>query len=971
MRSYLIKKECISTEAAGLLSLTLFIWIFFLTDCGGGSGGVQIPTAPSLGNPTLIVGAAVDGTVTLVFADVPGAANYELIYGDVIDPDNPSTVLSVRSPVVLRDLTNESTYFFTLLAKSPTGGATQSNTVNASPFESVTPPQIPVFSSAEPGGGSVRLTWSFLSDATGYIVYYKDSADVAPGNATVIPYASSPQVVTGLSDGVDYYFVLTAYNASGESQPSPLLSVRPAVSATPPQPPNLRVVSSGDGFVTLAWDEVFDSSSYNVYYRAGPSVTIDSGELASFLSSPAIIDGLVNGATYAFVATAVNSAGESEPSAIAYGTPIGLGDDVVLDVTATAPISSTGGQTPNISLSGVVDISHGGTGASSATDARMLLGLGGLATRNSIDESLWYGAPLSIASGGTGASTASSVRDNLGLGDLSTLDYVGDQLWSGPALSLAHGGTGATTAAGGRVNLGLGDLSILDAIGDPYWEGAPLSILHGGTGAIDGAGALASLGAAARGVNSDITSLRGLNSRDAIVIGPYGDEIEETGELRFNELEMNGGNFAGLRAPDSIAEDFVLTLPPADGAANEVLATDGAGNLIWTSPAHGEVLTVTAGGVLSSSGGASPEITLTGVVGLGNGGTGAATAAEARANLGLGSIALQDSDYVLITGGSIAGTSTSDFTINSESNSGTISASSLTEARAYLLPDAGGTFALTTDLHAQNTDVGTTSGSWTLNSGGSFATIDTSSITSGHAYLLPDAGGTFALTTDLHAQNTDTGTASQTWIVGAGGFTATLDSGSLTEDRWFTFPDASGTIVTDGINDSITSITGLREQIAIAVNPYGEDAGETGELQLLELDANGGEFVGFKAPDSIDSSLIFTLPSADGLATQVLTTDGAGNLGWSTPGGYTFYYDEGKTYRGWHATLTDEDSLTPMYFSFPARVRSRNGTLVASQGNFPDLLLPVRDTVGTPGGGELSHTQYRDVLRSIHGLPGE
>lgn len=69
--------------------------------------------------------------------------------------------------------------------------------------------------------------------------------------------------------------------------------------------------------------------------------------------------------------------------------------------------------------------------------------------------------------------------------------------------------------------------------------------------------------------------------------------------------------------------------------------------------------------------------------------------------------------------------------------------------------------------------------------------------------------------------------------------------------------------------------------------PYDVAAGSTYRLGFRELAANGTNFVGFKAPDLIGSSLTWTLPNADSTGTQALTSNGSGILGWTTVGSGT------------------------------------------------------------------------------------
>jgi hypothetical protein len=74
-------------------------------------------------------------------------------------------------------------------------------------------------------------------------------------------------------------------------------------------------------------------------------------------------------------------------------------------------------------------------------------------------------------------------------------------------------------------------------------------------------------------------------------------------------------------------------------------------------------------------------------------------------------------------------------------------------------------------------------------------------------------------------------------------------------------------------------------QPVVTVSPQGTGAGATGEVRLKELTANGQNYVGWKAPDSLAASRIYTLPGADGTAGQVLSTNGSGVLSWSSSGG--------------------------------------------------------------------------------------
>ena len=55
-----------------------------------------------------------------------------------------------------------------------------------------------------------------------------------------------------------------------------------------------------------------------------------------------------------------------------------------------------------------------------------------------------------------------------------------------------------------------------------------------------------------------------------------------------------------------------------------------------------------------------------------------------------------------------------------------------------------------------------------------------------------------------------------------------------------------------------------------------------GQIRLYEVTTNGTNYIGFQAPDSLASTLLFELPATDGTAGQAITTDGFGILSWAS-----------------------------------------------------------------------------------------
>jgi cellulose 1,4-beta-cellobiosidase len=117
-------------------------------------------------------------------------------------------------------------------------------------------------------------------------------------------------------NGTAYYYVISAVNSAGESTNSGQAIVTPI--APPPAPANLLALP-GDSIVSLSWNAVPGALSYHLkrsFTNGGPYIVI-----ANLASTTYTNAGLLNGTTYYYVVSAVNSVGEGPDSSQAFATP--------------------------------------------------------------------------------------------------------------------------------------------------------------------------------------------------------------------------------------------------------------------------------------------------------------------------------------------------------------------------------------------------------------------------------------------------------------------------------------------------------------------------------------------------------------------------------------------------------------------------------------------------------------------------
>ena len=155
-----------------------------------------------------------------------------------------------------------------------------------------------------------------------------------------------------------------------------------------------------------------------------------------------------------------------------------------------------------------------------------------------------------------------------------------------------------------------GQINNLSTIGSNY-------LIKNGTDTITGVVNINTIGALNIGYTptnlTDATSKSYVDSQRDSRVDKSGDTM--TGDLQLNskiKLKDSGTNTVSIQAPTTISTSYVLKLPTAQGAANQVLTTDASGNLSWTTPTNsgGTVTGVTGTAPIISSGGTAPVISI-------------------------------------------------------------------------------------------------------------------------------------------------------------------------------------------------------------------------------------------------------------------------------------------------------------------------------------------------------------------------
>ncbi|MBE1444736.1 bacterial Ig-like domain-containing protein [Paenibacillus sp. OAS669] len=205
------------------------IWGDFLTFISPTPG-----TAPAA--PADLAAAAGDTQVTLSWATVTGATYYN-VYRSASENGTYAKIAANVTDAVYTNtgLVNGTTYYYKVTAGNTNGESGYSNTASATPTAAVVQPQVPaapVGLTAEGGYRAVALKWTQAAGASSYTIY-QSTINNGPYTKVASNVTGATYSFDGLLPFTEYFYVVTASNAAGESSYSAQASARTYGSSSP------------------------------------------------------------------------------------------------------------------------------------------------------------------------------------------------------------------------------------------------------------------------------------------------------------------------------------------------------------------------------------------------------------------------------------------------------------------------------------------------------------------------------------------------------------------------------------------------------------------------------------------------------------------------------------------------------------------------------------------------------------------
>jgi len=187
----------------------------------------------AVATPLNVVANNGDTENTISWDAVAGATHYDLYWGNTpgVTKLTGTKIASVTSPYVHTGLTNGTNYYYVVVAGDAQDDSPISLEVSATP-QVIPVPDAPTGIAVTGSDTQNSITWNSVSGATSYNLYWDISAGVTKATGNKITGVTSPYVHTSLTNGVDYFYIVTSVGVTGESLESTEASATPFITPT-------------------------------------------------------------------------------------------------------------------------------------------------------------------------------------------------------------------------------------------------------------------------------------------------------------------------------------------------------------------------------------------------------------------------------------------------------------------------------------------------------------------------------------------------------------------------------------------------------------------------------------------------------------------------------------------------------------------------------------------------------------------
>ncbi len=285
------------------------------TGTGTGTGGGGGCSGVTLTVPTGLVARPLNTAVQVSWTPVAAASGYN-VYRSLSSSGSwqlLTTTPVTSSPYTDSSLNNGTVYYYYVTAVYSCGGESQPSTVvHATP--ALTAPGAPLSLTATAGNASVALSWTAPATATSYTLYssqsYSGGYSTVASNITSASYTNS-----GLTNGIAYYYYVTATNSAGTGPAS-------NVASATPEPPDFQFSATPKTVVVVPGQ----NTSYTLYV----------GSLYGFAGTTSFgVSGLPSGASASFGPATVTGTGTTVASVVV-GSSVAAGATSAVTFTATS-----------------------------------------------------------------------------------------------------------------------------------------------------------------------------------------------------------------------------------------------------------------------------------------------------------------------------------------------------------------------------------------------------------------------------------------------------------------------------------------------------------------------------------------------------------------------------------------------------------------------------------------------------------